>query len=211
MNYTVGTIMSVRNTFFQLIRWLLRAWPLLVLFFLLCTHLLLLYYFSINAKFINKTISLLFQIIGGLLILYSIDSNIGVINQKSLLSLLGKYFNEFPLIKRSVVIEVQSGGGIVIGGGTKIVIGRNPQTIDEKIDYLQEQINELKLDVEQESKELNGKIVRLSKEMNIQIQDAKSTIQSLESKMAEVSIGGIKVQLFGVLLMVYGAISSYVT
>jgi small nuclear ribonucleoprotein (snRNP)-like protein len=171
----------------------------------------LLYYFSINAKFINKTISLLFQIIGGLLILYSIDSNIGVINQKSLLSLLGKYFNEFPLIKRSVVIEVQSGGGIVIGGGTKIVIGRNPQTIDEKIDYLQEQINELKLDVEQESKELNGKIVRLSKEMNIQIQDAKSTIQSLESKMAEVSIGGIKVQLFGVLLMVYGAISSYVT
>lgn len=99
----------------------------------------------------------------------------------------------------------------MIGGGTKIVIGRNPQTIDEKIDYLQEQINELKLDVEQESKELNGKIVRLSKEMNIQIQDAKSTIQSLESKMAEVSIGGIKVQLFGVLLMVYGAISSYVT
>ena len=75
--------------------------------------------------------------------------------------------------------------------------------------YLQEQINEVKRDLEQESKELNEKIDRQSKEMNAQIQDAKAALHSLESKMDEVSTGGLKVQLFGVLLMVYGAIAGY--
>lgn len=46
--------------------------------------------------------------------------------------------------------------------------------------------------------------------MNAQIQDAKSVLQNLEFKMDEVSTGGIKIQLFGVLLMVYGAIAGYV-
>jgi hypothetical protein len=46
--------------------------------------------------------------------------------------------------------------------------------------------------------------------MNAKIQDANSALRNLESKMDEVSTGGIKVQLFGVLLMVYGAIAGYV-
>jgi hypothetical protein len=84
------------------------------------------------------------QLVGGLLILYSIDSNIGVIKQKSLLSILTSYFKEFPLIKRSVVIDAQCAVIAVSGGKAKITVGRNPQSVDEKIEYLQEQINELK-------------------------------------------------------------------
>ncbi|MEI7997824.1 MAG: hypothetical protein WCH01_23320 [Methylococcaceae bacterium] len=123
--------------------------------------------------------------------------------------MLGNYFKEFPLIKRSVVIELQGVAMAILGGKAKISVGCNLQSIEEKIEYLQEQINELKCDLEQESKELNEKIDRQSKEINAQIQDAKATLRSLESKMDEVSTGGIKVQLFGVLLMVYGAIAGY--
>ncbi len=97
------------------------------------------------------------------------------------------------------------------GGKAKFTVGRNPQSVEEKIEFLQEQINELKRDLEQESKELNEKIDRKSKEMSKQIQEAKSGLRILESKIDEVSTGGIKVQLFGVLLMVYGAIAGYAT
>lgn len=197
------------GTLLRLIKWVWRAWPILVIGFLFCVHLLLLNYFSQWAGFINKTASLVSQLVGGLLILYSIDSNIGVIKQKSLFSMLGNYFKEFPLIKRSVVIELQGVAMAILGGKAKISVGCNLQSIEEKIEYLQEQINELKCDLEQESKELNEKIDRQSKEINAQIQDAKATLRSLESKMDEVSTGGIKVQLFGVLLMVYGAIAGY--
>ncbi|RFC40338.1 MAG: hypothetical protein DID89_2727546993 [Candidatus Nitrotoga sp. CP45] len=98
---------------------------------------------------------------------------------------------------------------VISGGKAKVTVGRNPQSIDEKLEYLQEQINEVKRDFEQESKDLHEKIDRQSKEMNAQIQDGKVALRSLESKMDEVSTGGIKVQFFGVLLMVYGAIAGY--
>ncbi|RFC33088.1 MAG: hypothetical protein DID91_2727703235 [Candidatus Nitrotoga sp. MKT] len=100
--------------------------------------------------------------VGGLLILYSIDSNIGVIKQKSLYSILTDYFKEFPLLKRSVVIELQGAAIVMSGGKAKVTVGRNPQSIDEKLEYLQEQINEVKRDLEQKSKGLNEKIDRQS-------------------------------------------------
>lgn len=197
------------ETLLRLIKWLWRAWPILVIGFLFCAHLLLLNYFSQSAGSINKTASLVSQLVGGLLILYSIDSNIGVIKQKSLFSMVANYFKEFPLIKRDVVIQLQSGVMTISGGKPKISVSRNPQSVDEKIEHLQEQINDLKRDLALESKELNEKIDRQSKEMNEQIQNAKVALRTLESKMDEVSTGGLKVQLFGVLLMVYGAIAGY--
>lgn len=176
---------------------------------LICAHLLLLSRFPQGAVLINKSIALITQLIGGLLILYSIDSNIGIIKQKSLLALLANYFKEFPLIKRSITLEAQGAAMAITGGKARITVGRNPQSIEEKIQYLQDQINEIGQDLEQETKDINEKIDRQAKEMNAKIQEHKSALRNLESRMDEVSTGGIKPQLFGVLLMIYGAISGY--
>lgn len=199
------------STLCRLLSWTWRAWPVLVIVLVVCGHLILRNYFPEDAECINKTASLVAQLIGGLIILYSIDSNIGIMNQKSLLSMLKSYFEEFPLIKRSVVIELRGLEVKLSGGMGKVIIGRNPQTIDEKIQYLQEQIDQIKLDIEQESKELNKKIEQQSGEMNAHIQDARSALKNIKSKMAEVSTGGVKVQLFGVLLMGFGAIAGFDT
>lgn len=193
----------------RILKWFGRAWPIIVIILVVCGHFQLLNYLPQDFECINKTASLAAQLVGGLLILYSIDSNIGIINQKSLLSMLASYFKEFPLIKRTVAIELQ-GVAMNVSQG-KFIVSRNPQSIDEKIDYLQEQINQLKLDIEQESKGLNMKIESISEEINVQIQDARSALRNFETKMTEASTGGVKVQLFGVLLMVYGAIAGYFT
>lgn len=197
------------RTLLRLIQWFGRAWPVIVIVLVICGHFLLLDYFSQSNEFINKTASLLAQLAGGFLILYSIDSNIGIMNEKSLHTMLKNYFKEFPLIKKSVVVELKGLEVTVSAGKLKVVVERNPQSIDEKIQYLQEQIDQLKRQLEQESKELNMKIERQSEEINAQIQNAKSTLRIFEDKMVEVSTGGIKVQLFGILLMVYGAFAGY--
>lgn len=158
---------------------------------------------------INKRVSFFLQIIGGLLILFSIDSNIGIIKEKTLFSIFANYLREFPLIKRSVVIKLQGTANVTIGTEAKITVVRNPKNIEEKIEYLQEQINVVKRDLEQTQKELNEKINRQSKEIIIQNQEVKSVLRNFESKMDKVSVGGIKAQLFGVLLMLYGAIAGY--
>jgi hypothetical protein len=194
----------------RLFKWSWRAWPALILIALIYIHLLLIYYFCLNVSTTNKTISLISQLVGGLLILYSIDSNIGIIKEKNLFAVFINYLKEFPLIKRSPVVINGRGAAMAVGGKAKFTVGRNPQTINEKLEYLQEQINEVKRNLEQESRELNEKIERKSKEMNAQIQKTKTALHNIESKIEEVSIGGIKAQLFGVLLMIYGAISGYV-
>ena len=197
------------STLLRLIQWFGRAWPVIVIVLVICGHFLLLDYFSQSDEFINKTASLLAQLAGGFLLLYSIDSNIGIMNEKSLLTMLKNYFKEFPLIKKSVVIELKGVALTVSAGKGKVVVERNPQSINEKIEYLQEQIDQIKLQLDQESKELNKKIERQSEEINAQIQDAKSTLRIFEDKMVEVSTGGIKAQLFGILLMLYGAFAGY--
>lgn len=176
----------------------------------MCVHLLLLNNFPQSAYTINKATSLLTQLLGGLLILYSIDTNIGVINQKSLLAIFAAYFKEFPLIKRSITLNIQGALHATSSLEAKLTVGRNPKSIDEKIEYLQDQINDVKRDIEQEAKKLNERIERQSKYVGARIQETQSALRNLESKMDEVSIGGVKVQLFGVLLMVYGAIAGYV-
>jgi hypothetical protein len=197
------------ETILHLFRWFWRAWPVLILGPLFYVHLLLLSTFSESAININKIISLICQVVGGIIILYTIDSNIDILKHKSLFSLAANYLKEFPLIKRHVKLEVQGGLHGTSSVKAKISVVKKPESIEERIAYLQEQINDLKLDLEQKSKELSEKIDGLSYKMSSQTEEIKSGLQILESKIVEISTGGITVQLFGVLLMVYGAIAGF--
>jgi hypothetical protein len=198
------------STILRLIKWSWRAWPVIILLILLFFHLSLIHYFCLNAGTTNKSIALISQITGGLLVLYSIDSNIGVLKGKSLFEMFTNYLREFPLTRRSVVIEAQAGSYGISGAKARPKVARKPKSIEEQLEYLQEQINEVRRDFEQETKELNQKIDAYSKEMNTKIETTQTVLRTIESKMDEVSIGGIKVQLFGVLLLIYGSISDYV-
>jgi hypothetical protein len=198
------------QTVINLLKWLWRAWPFFGVLLLILTRFLLIYYFSFDAGGTDKFLSLVSQIIGGLFILYSIDSNIGIINDKNLFSIFSNYFREFPLIKRSVLLQAQVASAMASSTTAKVTVSRNPISIEEKLEYLQDQINTIKSEIELESKELNAKIDRCSNELNIKIQDTNLALKVIDSKIKKVSIGGISEQIFGVLLMVYGAISGYV-
>jgi hypothetical protein len=199
------------QAFTKLLKWLWRAWPFFGILLLIFTRFLLIHYFSFNASSTDKFLSLASQIIGGLFILHSIDSNIGIINNKKLFSIFSNYLREFPLVKRSVVVQANGFSIATASATAKASASRNPTSIEGKLEYLQDQIDTIKRDIELESKELSAKIDRCSNELNIKIQDTKLALEKIDSKIKEVSIGGISEQIFGILLMVYGAISGYVT
>jgi peptidoglycan hydrolase CwlO-like protein len=158
----------------------------------------------------HKAIALITQLVGGLLILYSIDSNIGIIKDRNLTALLTAYLREFPLVKRHFVIEAESGAMGISSFDAKITVTRSPKTLEEKLEYLQEQITNVKTDIERNTKKINDKIDQNSKKVEAKISETKSDLRSLETKIEKVSIGGIKIQFLGVLLMGYGAITSYI-
>lgn len=198
------------DTLLRLTIWFWKAWPIIIVTFLICLHLQLLNCYPQDNNFIHKTISLVTQLFGGLLILYSLNSNIGVVNQKTLLALLKAYFRDFPLFKKSVTEGAQVLESSEPTDKQEATVVRNPKYIEEKIEYLQNQINELKQDAQGRIEELNARIEQQSKEIGIKTQKIDSTILNLESKIKEISIGSLKSQLLGVLLMLYSAISGYI-
>lgn len=187
-----------------------RAWPIIMLAALICIHLVIIYYFCSNASVINKTISLISQIIGGLLILYSIDSNIGILREETLISIFFKYLKDFLLKNKSVTVKVTGVESKGVVGNVNPRIIHTPEDIEEKLQYLQKKISDVEKDFKIELGNLNKKIEHQSKMFGVKNKESKTALQDIELKIYEVSIGGIKVQLFGVMLMVYGAISGYI-
>ena len=185
---------------------LLKAWPALVLLSIIGGHWFLIYCYPQNKETIDKIISLALQLLGGLLILYSIDSNIGIIKNKNLFSIFINYLKEFSLSKNNQVIEAAFHINSNSFFEAKVTTTQNPQNIEKHLEYLQKQIHELKRDLDHESKDLRTKIDGQSNKLNSLINETKSDISTIESKMVEISIGGLKTQLFGVSLIFYGTI-----
>lgn len=195
----------------NILKWIWKAWPIIIILPCLIIHYELIHYFEPYADTIHKTIALIVQIVGGLLVLYSIDSNIGIIKDKKLTALFTDYLKSFPLIKKSYVIEAKSGAMSVTGLDAKLKVIRKPKTIEDKLNYLQEQIDSLEKTIDKKAEALDSKIKNISEKLNADVSETKKAIEHIETQIEQVSIGGFKSQLFGLLLLLYGAITSYIT
>jgi len=184
-------------------------WPVLLPAAFAGLHYIVYTNISIDLSHANKVISLVLQLVGGILVLYSIDSNLGIMNNTSLLSLFLSYIKSFPLIKRSYTLKADSGTMKMTSHPAKLRVGGPTNTIDEKIDYLQNQITWLKEDLNDEVKSLRGMVHSVEKRANTSISEIRGSIGSIDRKVKELSAGGIKTQIFGVLLMIHGSVSSY--
>lgn len=193
----------------KIIKWIWRGWPIVILVVLAFIHFSLVYAFCLNSSEVNKAVSLVSQILGGLLILYSIDSNIGIIRNINLKEMFSRYLSEFPMIKKSVVSSIDTAYMIMKGGEIKLSVNRSPKNIDEKLQYLQEQIDNMKREFEDEIREIRDKENKENEEFRLQLTETKLSLSNIEKQMDEVSLGGVKIQIFGIFLMIYGGVAGY--
>lgn len=175
------------------------------MFCIWCMHYLLLNIFLLDASLINKSVALLSQIVGGILIMLSINSNIDTLKQESLYILFNKYLKTYPLFKQVEIINVTPAKFTSTTKTVQVNLVRHPKNIEEEIEYLQEQINTLRQDCEQQHQMLNKSVQYQFRDINTQILENNVSVQDLQNKIEKVLIGNIKQQLFGLLLIVYGA------
>ena len=202
----------------RLIKWFFRAWPVLWLIPLATGHYLLINlpcfsssFLCVNNAEVNKLISLILQILGGILILHSIDSNISLFKNKTIFSLIIGWFKAFPFIKREP-IRIQAGVGEIKyeAHPAKIRLGRSSETLEEKIENLEQKISWLKEDLDDETKYLKSQIQNIYEHSSDKIAVISKQNNDVNSKLEKVAVGGIKYQVLGVLLLVYGSVISYV-
>jgi hypothetical protein len=191
------------------IKWFWKAWPLHYLIIIGLIHYTFLKSFPHAISEINSGISLLLQIIGGLLILYSIDSNTGVINNDNLIGIFKSYLKQFPPIHTYNTTQIKAAITQITTYPPKSRVIMHPTSIEDKLAYLQEQIEDLRWENEYLQKSLSDQIKEQSVEIYKDISDIKVKLRENYGKLEKVSVGSIKIQIFGVFLMLYGAIAGY--
>jgi hypothetical protein len=157
----------------------------------------------------NRLISLILQSAGGMIVLYAIDSTLGVVGNTSLGKLFIDYLKQFPLIKRSCILDGRMAAARASARAGKLRIGLPKSTLEEKIGNLQQQIDWLKEDLCEEINGVKNQLAESDRQHQQFEKLLRKSINNLDQQFKEISIGGVKAQVFGVLLMLHGAVASY--
>lgn len=190
--------------------WLAKAWPLWYVIALGFVHWTILKYAPYPAEETNKTVSLLCQLIGGLLVLLSIDSNLGVLRKENLLGAFREYLKRFPPIHKGETFAIRGDVSIKFDVQGHMTHTKTPNTVEEKLEYLQEQIKDVRTLIHESLSSVNQTTEKRYKQVEEKISETKVRLHTMEENLEIVYVGGIKLQILGVFLVVYGSLTSHI-
>lgn len=155
---------------------------------------------------INKYLSFGLNVTGGVLVLYSIDSNLGLFKKGNLLTLFTNWAKTFPLIKREPINIVGNlSQMIVTGHPARIELTKTPESIEELYKYTRDQISLLRKDIKEERKSRDEALNKVTEDWSSKHEAMNKSVTEINEQLKAVAIGGFKLQMFGVLLVIYGS------
>lgn len=188
--------------------WIWKAWPVLVILFLACAHFQALARFPNESVLVNKLTGTLMQIVGGLIVLYSVDSNLGLFRNQSLATSVIAWFRECPIFVRSVTVSGNCSASLGISGSVSASAIRAATTVEERLAEVERRLEELRSEMATKNREIYSHIAEVKLELSSSIASNQSALNKLSEKIEEVTVGGFKQQAFGVMLVIYGAVTS---
>ena len=191
-----------------LIFWLLRAWPVLALVPIVITHAGAHQLFPTDTIMVNKVTGTVLQVVGGLIILYSVNANLGLFREQHFGSIVVGWFRSFPFFRKSVTVSLSGACSVAISGNARISVRRGTTTVEEKIAELERQLDEFRQHVIEDIQAVNARIAQVQTELSKAVATNTATLNQLSSRLELATVGGFKQQAFGVLLAVYGAVTS---
>ena len=138
--------------------WLKYPWPLHVCPLLIGIHLGVLNYFTLHEKVVNLWFSTGFQVVGGILILLAIDSNLNVISNSSIKNSIIKWIKSFPLKRKTHKLEAQSIASSSSFGKARLSVTPKMSTLEEKIDFLFQEIKRIDEDKQEIRNEFSERV-----------------------------------------------------
>jgi hypothetical protein len=191
----------------RVMRWLKAGWPLFAFLTVAAVHMACLGAFAPHGQFVNKLVGAGLQVSGALIVLASINSNLGLFRNHGLLARFSAWLREVPGLLRpstDVSLEVEFGMGLT-GSATLSTSGPKPLS---DIARLEAMIVALDAKLTQRVDDIHTRISETREELLALSRANEQTIQKLKIQLEEVTVGGFKQQFFGVLLATYGAFVS---
>ena len=165
-----------------------------------------------NGSQINKALALVLQVIGGLLVLYSIDSNLGLFEKGKLMTLGKRWLISHPFSKKEVH-NVSAYASLSINAATNVEFREHkvPATLEERVDLLFKHVDWLKEDLSKQKEQYEKRVKDLETKLTEGQVSLSSSVNEIKKNLESVAIGGLKLQIFGVVLVIYGSLLSYIT
>jgi len=191
----------------RVMRWFRAGWPLFTFLSVVALHMACLSAFAPQGQFVNKLVGAGLQVSGALIVLASINSNLGLFRSHGLLSRFSAWLREFPGLFRpsaGVSLSAEFGMGMT-GSATLSTSGPKPSN---DIARLEAMIAALEAKLTKRVDEIHTRISETREELLALSRANEQMIQKLKIQLEEVTVGGFKQQFFGVLLATYGAFVS---
>lgn len=192
----------------QIIPWLLRAWPLLSLVPVIAVHVIAIRTFPADVLMVNKLVGMALQVLGSLLVLYSVNDNLGIFRSKSLKATVIDWFRSFPVARKPITL---SASGCVSANRLESLpsaVIKRASTLEERIKEVERILSELRIQVTEEVKTLSRQIEDAKSELRRQNDETSSRVSDLSKRLEHTVVGSFKFQSLGVLLAFYGAVTS---
>jgi hypothetical protein len=191
-----------------LLSWLFRAWPALALVPIAFVHSGAHQFFHADPVLVNKITGTVLQVVGGLIVLHSVNTNLGLFREQHFGRIIIGWFRSFPLFRKSVAVSVSGSGSIAISGSARISVRHATNTVEEKIAELERQLDEFRQHVNEDFQAVNARIAQVHIDLSKAVATNAATLNQLSSRLELATVGGFKQQAFGVLLAMYGAVTS---
>jgi hypothetical protein len=184
--------------------WTFRAWPVLAMVPVALAHWVAFHLFP-NTAMVNKLVGMTLQILGGLLVLYSINDNLGIFRAQSLSSAVIAWFKDFPLVHEPNPVTIQAKG---IGSATacgSLSVNHTLSTVEERIAELERLTQDLQQQLDQKVHAIDIRIEAARSEFQQQIAHTSRKVTDISRQLEHAAVGGFKFQALGVFLVIYGA------
>ena len=188
--------------------WLRRAWPFWALLPAFAMHWLALSKFPASPQMVHKIAGMLLQASGGLLILYSINDNLGLFRRQSLSAAVVGWFKSFPRKGRNVTIQLGGVSAAAMAGTASVSTRRAPSTLEERVEYLEATLAKHRQEVAEGFANAQRSLESVKTELHGRVDTTVGQLAELSQKVEQAAVGGFKLQGFGVLLAIYGAVTS---
>ena len=185
--------------------WIWRAWPVVVLLFLGGIHLLALATLPAHSVMVNKLTGTAMQVVGGLVVLHSVNGNLGLFRNQTLAGVVVNWIRAFPMLKRSVTVSLTGVASIGVSGSATISTKRAATTVEERVAEVERQLEEFRVTVRAQDAALHRRIDDVKTELSSSISENQSAVKQISDQLESTAVGGFKQQAFGVMLAIYGA------
>lgn len=187
----------------RLPEWIWRARPSIFILPIIGLHIAIQSFSGLDKVFVNEIIGQLLTLLGGLVVVGSMNDDFQEFRNKNMLLAFKEYLKSCPLLKQNHILDAEAGIYTTTFGNVHASITYANEGDIERIERRLEELFKIQ-------KDTNERIAKLYKEfLDLHIKN-KEGISQVRNQLDKTIIGNARYQIFGVLLILYGVVVNFI-